>query len=313
MATPLTVCLVVLGRHVDRLEFLEVMLGDQPALDPEETFYQRALAGDLDALAEQSERLLKERRVEEYLDGVALPALRLAQIDAQREAVAPERLDQLRQSVLALLEDLEEAEEHRPTPAPAAGDGEDGTAAATAAAPPPPPDWRDGGAVLCLAGRGPFDALLAAMLAQVLAARGFGVQLGGDAATRGGPTAAQPRLACLCLLEGGASAAATRYLLRRARRRLAPGVPVLALAWRPAESTEGPLATGLRAEGATARVLLAGSLTEAVDLVQDTANPGPDEAREAAAAVPAPANDPSSAAPPVPGDAALPGPAPAVA
>jgi hypothetical protein len=78
------------------------------------------------------------------------------------------------------------------------------------------------------------------------------------------PVAAQPRLACLCLLEGGASAAATRYLLRRARRRL-PAVPVLALAWRPAEANEGPLATGLRAEGASARVLLAGSLTEAVD------------------------------------------------
>ena len=87
LAVPLTVCLVVLGRHVDRLEFLEVMLGDRPPLDPEETFYQRALAGDANALAEQAERCLKEKPLAEYLDGVALPALRLAQADAVHGAL----------------------------------------------------------------------------------------------------------------------------------------------------------------------------------------------------------------------------------
>ena len=46
LATPLTVCLVVLGRHVERLEFLDVMFGDRPALSPPEIFYQRMLAGD---------------------------------------------------------------------------------------------------------------------------------------------------------------------------------------------------------------------------------------------------------------------------
>lgn len=46
LATPITVCLVVLGRHVERLAFLDVMLGDRPALAPSEIFYQRMLAGD---------------------------------------------------------------------------------------------------------------------------------------------------------------------------------------------------------------------------------------------------------------------------
>jgi hypothetical protein len=46
LATPLTVCLVVLGRHLERFEFLDVMLGDRPALSPSELFYQRMLAGD---------------------------------------------------------------------------------------------------------------------------------------------------------------------------------------------------------------------------------------------------------------------------
>ncbi|MCX3149525.1 hypothetical protein OQN26_25490, partial [Citrobacter freundii] len=59
LATPLTVGLVVLGRHVDRLEFLDVLLGDRAALEPSEAFYQRALAGDGDGLAEQADLQLR--------------------------------------------------------------------------------------------------------------------------------------------------------------------------------------------------------------------------------------------------------------
>ena len=59
LATPLTVCLVVLGRHVERLEFLDVMFGDRPALTPPEIFYQRMLAGDPTEAAEKAEEFLK--------------------------------------------------------------------------------------------------------------------------------------------------------------------------------------------------------------------------------------------------------------
>ena len=61
LATPLTLCLVVLGRHIERLEFLDVILGDRPALTPIENFYQRILSGDPVAALEQAELLLKER------------------------------------------------------------------------------------------------------------------------------------------------------------------------------------------------------------------------------------------------------------
>lgn len=280
LAVPLTVCLVVLGRHVDRLEFLEVMLGDRPPLGPEETFYQRALAGDVDALAEQSERCLKEQPLEGYLDTVALPALRLAQADATREVLAPERLERLRQSVLTLLEDLEEAEEKRPDPAPAGGaPGEEPEPVRSAAA---PAAWRAPGAVLCLGGRGPFDALLAAMLAQGLVWRGFGVQQGGGAVLPAHP----PRLACLCLLEGGTSAAAARFQLRRLRRRLPPEVALLALVWRGAQEGESRMAAALRGDAALAPVALATSLGEAVEAILDGAaaeeGPGPAEGAVAA-------------------------------
>ncbi|MFJ5370841.1 AI-2E family transporter, partial [Bosea sp. CER48] len=61
LATPLTVCLVVLGRHVERLEFLDVMLGDRPPLSAPEIFYQRILAGDPAEAADKAEEVLKER------------------------------------------------------------------------------------------------------------------------------------------------------------------------------------------------------------------------------------------------------------
>jgi predicted PurR-regulated permease PerM len=68
MATPLTVCLVVVGRHVERLKFLEIMLGDRPPLKPPQLVYQRMLAGDPVEAAEQAHDFLKEASLEDYCD-----------------------------------------------------------------------------------------------------------------------------------------------------------------------------------------------------------------------------------------------------
>ncbi len=75
LSTPLTLCLLVLGRHVDRLEFLDVALGDRPALTPVENFYQRMIAGDPDEAQDQAELLLKERPLSAYYDEVALEGM----------------------------------------------------------------------------------------------------------------------------------------------------------------------------------------------------------------------------------------------
>lgn len=72
LATPLTICLVVLGRHVDRLKFLEVMLGDQPALTPPELLYQRMLAGDPVEASEQARLFLREEPLISYYDEILL-------------------------------------------------------------------------------------------------------------------------------------------------------------------------------------------------------------------------------------------------
>ena len=99
LATPLTVCLVVLGRHVESLEFLDIMFGDRPPLSPPEIFYQRMLAGDPTEAAEKAEEFLKERSLSSYYDEVALKGLQLAQADAERGALNPERLTKIRDAV----------------------------------------------------------------------------------------------------------------------------------------------------------------------------------------------------------------------
>src|SRR5947209_4727111 len=81
LATPLTVCLVVIGRYVPSLEFLSVMLSDEPVLKPETRFYQRLLAMDLEEATEVAAEYMKGRSLEEFYDQVAIPALILAEQD----------------------------------------------------------------------------------------------------------------------------------------------------------------------------------------------------------------------------------------
>ncbi|WP_203072515.1 AI-2E family transporter [Falsiroseomonas ponticola] len=248
VAVPLTVCLVVLGRHVDRLEFLEVALGDRPPLDPPETFYQRALMGDADGLEEQAEALLRDAPLSAYYDSVALPALALAQDDALRGGVAEERVQAVHARVAGLLEDLEEEEEEAPG-RPMTDPDADAPRALEA---PAPAALAGPGSVLCLPGRGPFDDAAAMMLAQVLRKRGIGAVVAPPDLLRGDVTGFDlglVRQAWLCAVEGGSSTAAARYLLRRLRRRM-PAAEVCAMV--ACAGPEARLPAALRAEEAVA-------------------------------------------------------------
>jgi len=72
LATPLTMCLVVLGRHVDQLKFLDVMFGDEPPLTPAELIYQRMLARDPVEAADQARVFLREKPLTTYYDEIYL-------------------------------------------------------------------------------------------------------------------------------------------------------------------------------------------------------------------------------------------------
>ncbi len=91
LSTPLTLCLVVLGRHVKALEFFDVLLGDRPALAPVDTVYQRLLAGNPDEVLEKAEGLLQNSSLLDYYDAVMLPALTRAAEDEASGRLTRER------------------------------------------------------------------------------------------------------------------------------------------------------------------------------------------------------------------------------
>ncbi|WP_345816390.1 AI-2E family transporter [Paraburkholderia sp. PREW-6R] len=117
LSTPLTLCLLVLGRHVRRLEFLDVLLGDQPALTPIENFYQRALAGDPDEAIEQAEILLRDRSLSTYYDEVAIKGLRLAANDVMRGSVTASQLARIEATTNDLVDGLDHFDDVDPAPA----------------------------------------------------------------------------------------------------------------------------------------------------------------------------------------------------
>jgi hypothetical protein len=85
------VCLVVLGKHIEALKFIDVLLGDDPPLLAEERFYQRVLSRDATDAAEQAEDQLKTRSLSAYYDEVTMKALILAQADAAEGKLSDER------------------------------------------------------------------------------------------------------------------------------------------------------------------------------------------------------------------------------
>ena len=110
LATPLTVILVVLGRHVEALKFFDILLGDEPALTDSQALYQRVLAHDPIEAVEHAKSFMAARSLSQYCDGVAKPALALARKDADRGALEGDALEKLHKTVESLFADI--AHEH---------------------------------------------------------------------------------------------------------------------------------------------------------------------------------------------------------
>jgi predicted PurR-regulated permease PerM len=108
LSTPLTVCLLVMGRYVPALQFLRVVLGEKVELPLEACYYQRLLAMDDDEAQEIAENYLKERSIGELFDLVLIPALALAEQDRHQNALGEEREKFIYQSTKLLIEDLAE-------------------------------------------------------------------------------------------------------------------------------------------------------------------------------------------------------------
>ncbi len=226
LATPLTVCMVVLGRHIEALQFIEILLGDEPALEPHERFYQRLLAGDDAEAADMAEVHLKTQTMSEFYDAVVMPALALAQTDAARGKLSRDRQTDLRNTMRAVIGNL--------------GDYDDKSPVVTA-----DPQEKDGAApqsspaavatVICIAARSALDEVACLMLEQVLSKSGMVVRVVSldDAATAHLVEAefiAKTPLVCLSYFGSEKSPAHVRYLTRRLRRSN-PTVQLLAGFW----------------------------------------------------------------------------------
>jgi len=178
LATPLTVCLVVVGRHVDRLQFLDIMLGDQPPLTPPQLVYQRMLAGDPIEAAEQSRAFLKDASLEHYYDAILLNGLRLAASDSRLGHLDDERLDRVLATVAELTNDLDSHDDIVAVAEPESQGSSFGTLAAIEQANETvasiPEKLKAPGSVRCIPGQSKLDETAALVLAQMLRRRGYG-------------------------------------------------------------------------------------------------------------------------------------------
>jgi len=148
LSTPLTVCLVVLGRNIPRFAFLHILLGDEQALPPAAQLYQRLLAMDHQDARVVVDACLKEGTLVNLYDSLLIPALALAEQDRHRAVIDSAREEFLFLNINEMVAEFSEY----PTPV------ED--------------DLPFTGRVLCIPAHDAADEIAAAMLAQLLEQRG---------------------------------------------------------------------------------------------------------------------------------------------
>jgi predicted PurR-regulated permease PerM len=221
LATPLTVCLVVIGRYVPQLEFLGLLLGSEPPLAPEEKFYQRLVAGNPEEALELAEAYTADKPLLQFYDEVCLPALRLAEIDRQQGKLGPDSSKIVAEVALTVVRELGEPKRDQED-TPTKDTGNKTRTSAWQASP-----------VLCIAGRGAHDSVVSSMLVQLLDQRG--IAAGSVPASTLAPDAigklelAGVEVLVLSFLHPAPQTYA-RYACRRLRRR-APYVKLLVGCW----------------------------------------------------------------------------------
>lgn len=266
ISTPLTVCLVVLGRHVPQFAFLDVMLGNEPVLEAHARLYQRLLAGDPDEATDNAEEFLEEQYLVDYYDHIGIPALLIGESDRQRGVMGDEQRKLLAASALTLVENLEdiaqEEEEEEEDGEEEDGKGPEAPSRDEDAIETPDLPDGEGRFLLCLGGRGELDDAAAAMLAQVLEVQGAEVATSTYAALEGRAVSTlslgEIDTVIVAFLNAG-SLAHARHAVRRLKR-AKPGLRVGIFLPR-AEDEEATI----RAEAISAD-FVAGSIAEAVTL-----------------------------------------------
>jgi predicted PurR-regulated permease PerM len=242
LSTPMTVCLAVLGRRVPRLEFLAILLGDEPALERDLLLYQRLLAGDDDEAAAILDREREDDVPPEVvLDRLVIPALMLAEQDRAREEITEGEY----QDILRTMREL------------VATPGDESTAPDAAAAAAVMPRTR----ILGVAAQSAADEVVWEMVARLFDPTRFAVRsVGAEALASEVAEATEteaPHLVCIVSCPPG-SLAHIRYLCKRLRRKR-PALRIVVL--RPGASAESQAAAQTLADESAVRLAFTASDT----------------------------------------------------
>ena len=247
LATPLTVCLLVIGRYVPQLNFLDVLLGSEPVLAPEQRFYQRLLSGNVEEAVELAERYVAERSLSAFYEEVVIPTLRLAENDRQRMTDIGNRRIVADGLAVVLREVVEEAKDEKQFGPEIAGQQLPGGAAES---------------VLSIGGRTELDQSAAEMVARALGERGIRarvlspVSVGQDAIAQLDLTGIE--VICLSYLDPNPYVFA-KFVSRRLKRRQ-PQMRILICAWNPASPETPPDDPTVRGVADAISVSLEGSV-----------------------------------------------------
>jgi predicted PurR-regulated permease PerM len=162
LSTPLTVCLILMGRYIPQLNFLEILMGDEPVLSPQALFYQRLLALDDEEARDIADKYLKENPIGNLYDSVLIPALSLAEKDRHKNVLDETRTKFIRQSTRELIEELYEGSQNEPIPA------SDGSSALACPIRSP-----SGPRIVCVPARDEADEIVGTMVMQLLRRAGY--------------------------------------------------------------------------------------------------------------------------------------------
>ncbi len=274
LSTPLTVCLVVLGRHIPQFELFDILLGDEPVLAPYQQLYQRLLVGDSTEALAHAEEALEEHNLIDFYQTVALPALLLAQDDRSRGVLTTLQEQRLSQAAGQMIVELAGvvAEERAEVMT-----GED--------APQIAPQQ-----VTCIGGRWEIDDISAMMLAQSLEVEGASARylsFADLAPSRFAQTSDQLQgCLILCFLDPSPTRASLLHIRRI--KRLAPDLRVGVVIWQLPKDITIPEHLSHKAEGVDpAKIAEARSI--GADFVATTLESAMTEALSTASPVPLPA------------------------
>jgi predicted PurR-regulated permease PerM len=252
LATPLTVCLAVMGRHVPKLEFLSVLLSEEQALAPHEECYHRLLALGLDEATDLAEAHVKASSLTSLYDTVLVPTITLAEMDTQRGELDDEKRSTIHHQIHDMVEDL------GAQPPPKSQLAADQAVAEVTSLPVSAPTCR----VLCVPARAYRDELAGEMLVQLLRQQGFEAENASAILSSGElvETAAKfdPEAICISVVAPSTLIHA-RFLSTKLRSHL-PKAKIVVGIWGATENMTGA-GERLRSSGANEVVL---SLAEAV-------------------------------------------------